>query len=39
MDDDFGYVADLADGDDNRTFHRNIADRDLDTGTDFDFYS
>ena len=39
MDDGFSYFADIINCDDNRTFHRNFADSDFDSGTDFDFYT
>ena len=38
LDNDIGYIANSAYGYDNRTFNRNFADRDFDTGTDFNFY-
>ena len=38
LDNDFSYIANFIDRYDNRTFNRNFADRDFDSGTDFDFY-
>ena len=38
MDNDFGYASDSAYSHGNRAFNRNFANRDFDSGTDFDFY-
>ena len=38
MDDDFRYSADIINGYDNRTFNRNFADGDFNTGADFNIY-
>ena len=39
MDDDFCYASDIACGNDNRTFHRNFADSDINSGADIDIHS
>ena len=39
MDDDFCYASDIAGRYGNRTFHRNFADCDINSGADIDIHS